>query len=81
MLNVVSCSLVTVFYGQVSNALLIHDELDRALEELDELKGIKRDPAQKRGTGRVGVARAASSDPAAGYFAIWVPVAGLSYGI
>eukprot|EP00878_Enallax_costatus_P020729 GHUV01021921.1.p1 GENE.GHUV01021921.1~~GHUV01021921.1.p1 ORF type:complete len:171 (+),score=52.49 GHUV01021921.1:116-628(+) len=42
--------LVTVFYGQVSHALRIHDELDRALEEIDELKGIKREPAQKKGT-------------------------------
>jgi hypothetical protein len=39
--------LVTVFYGQVSRALRIHDELDQARQELDELKGIKREPAQK----------------------------------
>lgn len=38
---------MTVFYGQVSRALRIHDELDQARQELDELKGIKREPAQK----------------------------------
>lgn len=51
--------LVTVFYGQVSHALRIHDELDRAREELDELKGIKREPAHKTSvlSGRFGLGR------------------------
>jgi hypothetical protein len=39
--------LVTVFYGQVARALRIHDELDQVRQELDELKGIKREPANK----------------------------------
>jgi hypothetical protein len=34
------CSLLTVLYAQVGSALRVHDALDRALEELNELKGV-----------------------------------------
>lgn len=38
-------SLLTVLYSQVSHAMKIHDRLDAAEAELDEIKGIKRTPA------------------------------------
>lgn len=34
-----------MLYGQVLHAMKIHDRLDAAEEELDEIKGIKRTPA------------------------------------
>lgn len=39
--------LVSVLYSQVARALRIHDELDSALDELAELKGIKRETTHK----------------------------------
>lgn len=76
--------LVTVFYGQVSHALRIHDELDRAHEELDELRGIKREPAQRTsglgsrfGLGKKNVTASNKKDDDAGFADVAAP-AGVS---
>jgi hypothetical protein len=42
LLTLVVVSLLTVLQAQVRHAMQVHDALDAALAELDELKGISR---------------------------------------